>query len=77
MLAMVEATCFSFFVVLSVPLFQFLKEGEPVCLKSLKAKPFVDNLEKPTCGQNLSWMPWKGQPLEIHLKARLGLLRLA
>ena len=54
MLEMVEAVCFSFFVVLSVPLFQFLKEGEPVCLKSLKAKPFVDNLAKPTCQQMLS-----------------------
>ena len=56
MLAMFEAVCFPFFVVLSVPLFQFLKEGEPVdvCLKSLKAKPFVDNLAKPTCQQMLS-----------------------
>ena len=53
MLEMVEAVCFSFFVVLSVPLLPFLKEGEPVdvCLKSLKAKPFVDNLAKPTCQQ--------------------------
>ena len=65
MLAMVEAVCFPFFVVLSVPLFQFLKEGEPVdvCLKSLNAKPFVDNLAKPTCQHMLS-------PLKIHLKAK-------
>ena len=66
MLAMVEAVCFSFFVVLSVPLFPFLKEGEPVdvCLKSLKAKPFVDNLAKPTCQQMLSPLQkqWKAKP---------------
>ena len=64
MLAMVEAVCFPFFVVLSAPLFQFLKEGEPVCLKSLKAKPFVDNLAKPTCQQMLSPLQkqWKAKP---------------
>ena len=65
MLAMVEAVCFPFFVVLSVPLFQFLKEGEPVCLKSLKAKPFVDNLAKPTCQQMFSPLQkqWKAKHL--------------
>ena len=73
MLAMVEAVCFPFFVVLSVPLFQFLKEGEPVdvCLKSLKAKPFVDNLAKPTCQQMLSPLQkqWKAKPF-VHLREK-------
>ena len=72
MLAMVEAVCFPFFVVLSDPLFQFLKEGEPVCLKSLKAKPFVDNLAKPTCQQMLSPLQkqWKAKPF-VHLREKM------
>ncbi len=31
----------------------------------INSTPFVDNLEKPTCGQRLSWMPWKNLPLII------------
>ena len=73
MLEMVETVCFSFFVVLSVPPFPFLEEGEPVdvCLKSLKAKPFVDNLAKPTCQQMLSPLQkqWKAKPF-VHLGGR-------
>ena len=41
-----------------------------ILFEVLEGTPVLNNLEKPTCGQNLSWMPWKGQPLEIHLKAK-------
>ena len=28
-----------------------------ILLKVLQGAPFVDNLKKPACGQNLLWMP--------------------
>ena len=44
MLAMVEAMCFPFFVVLSVPLFQFLMEGEILEGKAFRGQPSKANL---------------------------------